>query len=104
MAFIGTSVTIAPAVATYFLPLFPDVMPTTLPGGTSLTIASVEHPLTLKIMTVAALVFTPIVLVYTVLDLLGLPQAAQHAAHPGPGPRPLTAGGPPPMRPSTLDC
>ena len=35
-AFVGTSVTIALAVATYFLPLFPDVMPST-PRGLSLT-------------------------------------------------------------------
>ena len=65
-AFIGTAVTFASAVATYFLTLYPNVMPTTLPGGTSLTIENASSsPLTLKIMTVAALVFTPIVLLYT---------------------------------------
>ncbi|MFL6081467.1 MAG: cytochrome d ubiquinol oxidase subunit II [Ornithinibacter sp.] len=65
-AFIGTAVTFASAVATYFLTLYPNVMPTTLPGGTSLTIENASSSeLTLKIMTVAALVFTPIVLVYT---------------------------------------
>jgi cytochrome bd ubiquinol oxidase subunit II len=65
-AFIGTAVTIASAVATYFLTLYPNVMPTTLPGGTSLTIENASSSeLTLKIMTVAALVFTPIVLIYT---------------------------------------
>ncbi len=65
-AFIGTAVTMASAVATYFLTLYPNVMPTTLPGGTSLTIENASSSeLTLKIMTVAALVFTPIVLVYT---------------------------------------
>ena len=66
-AFIGTTaVTFAAAVATYFLTLYPNVMPTTLPGGTSLTIENASSsPLTLKIMTVAALVFTPIVLLYT---------------------------------------
>ena len=65
-AFTGTAVTIAMAVATYFLTLYPNVMPTTLAGGTSLTIENASSSeLTLKIMTVAALVFTPIVLLYT---------------------------------------
>ena len=65
-AFIGTAVTMASAVATYFLALYPNVMPTTLPGGTSLTIENASSSeMTLKIMTVAALVFTPIVLLYT---------------------------------------
>jgi len=65
-AFIGTGVTFAAAVATYFLTLYPNVMPTTLAGGTSLTIENASSSeLTLKIMTVAALVFTPIVLLYT---------------------------------------
>ena len=65
-AFVGTAVTMASAVATYFLALYPNVMPTTLPGGTSLTIENASSSeLTLKIMTVAALVFTPIVLLDT---------------------------------------
>ena len=65
-AFAGTAVTMAGAVATYFLALYPDVMPTTLPGGTSLTIENAaSSEMTLTIMTVAALVFTPVVLLYT---------------------------------------
>jgi cytochrome d ubiquinol oxidase subunit II len=65
-AFTGTAVTSAAAVATYFLTLYPNVMPTTLAGGTSLTIENASSSeLTLKIMTVAALVFTPVVLLYT---------------------------------------
>jgi cytochrome d ubiquinol oxidase subunit II len=65
-AFAGTAVTMATAVATYFLALFPDVMPSTLPGGLSLSIDNASSSeLTLKIMSVAALVFTPVVLVYT---------------------------------------
>ena len=60
------AVTMASAVATYFLALYPNVMPTTLVGGTSLSIENASSSeLTLKIMTVAALVFTPIVLLYT---------------------------------------
>ncbi len=65
-AFTGTAVTMAMAVATYFLALYPNVMPTTLDGGTSLTVDNAaSSELTLKIMTGAALVFTPIVLLYT---------------------------------------
>ncbi len=65
-AFAGTAVTIASAVATYFLALFPDVMPSTLLGGLSLSIENASSSeLTLQIMSVAALVFTPVVLVYT---------------------------------------
>ncbi|WP_245862697.1 cytochrome d ubiquinol oxidase subunit II [Phycicoccus duodecadis] len=65
-AFTGTAVTAAATVATYFLALFPDVMPTTLDGGRSLTIANASSsPMTLQIMTWAAAVFTPIVLLYT---------------------------------------
>jgi cytochrome d ubiquinol oxidase subunit II len=65
-AFAGTAVTMAAAVATYFLALFPDVMPSTLSGGLSLTISNASSSrLTLQIMSVAALVFTPVVLLYT---------------------------------------
>ncbi len=65
-AFAGTAVTMAAAVATYFLALYPTVMPTTLANGTSLTIENAaSSTLTLQIMTVAALVFTPVVLLYT---------------------------------------
>lgn len=66
LAFTGTAITIAMAVATYFLVLFPNVMPTTLSDGTSLTIANAASTqLTLTIMTWAAVIFTPIVLLYT---------------------------------------
>jgi cytochrome d ubiquinol oxidase subunit II len=64
-AFTGTFVTIAMAVATYFLLLFPDVMPSTTNAAWSLTAenaASTDK--TLTIMTWVAVVFTPIVLVY----------------------------------------
>ena len=66
-AFTATAVTIAAAVTTYFIVLFPNVMPSTLNPEWSLTIENAaSSPLTLKIMTGAALVFTPIVLGYTV--------------------------------------
>ncbi len=64
-AFLGTAVTIAMAVATYFLMLYPDVMPSSTNPAYSLTIqnaASTDY--TLKIMTFAAILFTPIVLAY----------------------------------------
>lgn len=64
-AFLGTFVTIALAVAGLFLALFPDVMPTTLPGGTSLTTENAAATAyTLRIMTVTAVIFTPLVLAY----------------------------------------
>ena len=64
-AFVGTFVTIAMAVATYFLLLFPDVMPSTLDPAWSLTTANASSTdYTLRIMTIVALVFTPIVLLY----------------------------------------
>ena len=64
-AFIGTFVTIALAVAGLFVALFPDVMPTTLADGVSLTTThAAATSYTLKIMTVVAVVFTPVVLLY----------------------------------------
>jgi len=64
-AFLGTFVAIALAVAGLFVALFPDVMPTTLAGGLSLTTtnASATH-YTLTLMTVVAAVFTPLVVGY----------------------------------------
>lgn len=64
-AFTGTFVTIGMAVATYFLLLFPNVMPSSLNPAWSLTVDNASStPYTLKIMTVVALVFTPLVLLY----------------------------------------
>ena len=64
-AFLGTFITIAVGVAGLFLALFPDVMPTSLADGVSLTTTNASATAyTLKIMTVVAVVFTPIVLCY----------------------------------------
>jgi len=64
-AFLGTFVAIAVAVAGLFLALFPDVMPTTLATGDGLTTTNAAATAyTLKIMTVVAVIFTPIVLLY----------------------------------------
>jgi cytochrome d ubiquinol oxidase subunit II len=63
--FAGTFVAIGLGVAGLFSALFPNVMPTSLAGGLSLTTtnASATH-YTLQIMTVVAIVFTPLVLLY----------------------------------------
>jgi cytochrome d ubiquinol oxidase subunit II len=64
-AFLGTFAAIGLAVAGLFLALFPDVMPTSLADGLSLTTTNASATdYTLKIMTVTAVIFTPVVLVY----------------------------------------
>ena len=64
-AFLGTFLTIVTAVAGLFVALFPDVMPTTLADGASLTTTSAAATAyTLRIMTVVAVIFTPVVLAY----------------------------------------
>ncbi|KGN37168.1 cytochrome d ubiquinol oxidase subunit II [Knoellia subterranea] len=66
LAFVGTAITWAAAAAAYFVALHPNVMPTTLANGASLTIENAAStPMTLQIMSIAALVFVPIVLLYT---------------------------------------
>jgi cytochrome d ubiquinol oxidase subunit II len=64
-AFIGTTLTIALAVVSLFLHLYPNVMPSSTDPAFSLTItnaASTDY--TLTIMTVVAVIFTPLVLLY----------------------------------------
>jgi cytochrome d ubiquinol oxidase subunit II len=64
-AFVGTFATIGLAVAGLFVGLFPDVMPTTLTDGVSLTTTNAAATdYTLTIMTWVAVVFTPVVLGY----------------------------------------
>jgi len=64
-AFTATAVTIAAAVATLFLALYPNVLPSTLDPANSLTVTNAAStPYTLKIMTWVAVVFTPVVLLY----------------------------------------
>jgi cytochrome d ubiquinol oxidase subunit II len=64
-AFLGTFLTILLAVAGLFTALFPDVMPTTLTDGVSLTTTNAAATAyTLRIMTWVAVVFTPVVLLY----------------------------------------
>lgn len=63
--FTGTFLAIGLAVAGLFAALFPDVMPTTLVDGTSLTTTNAAATAyTLKIMSWSAILFTPFVLLY----------------------------------------
>lgn len=64
-AFLGTFLTLLLAVAGLFAALFPDVMPSTTPGGVTLTTtnASATH-YTLTVMTIIAAIFTPFVVAY----------------------------------------
>jgi len=64
-AFLGTAVTIGLAVVTLFLALFPDVMPSSTDPAYSLTVDNASSTAyTLAIMTVVAILFTPLVLLY----------------------------------------
>jgi cytochrome d ubiquinol oxidase subunit II len=65
LAFLGTALAIAFAVASLFAALFPDVMPSSTDPAYSLTITNASSTTyTLTIMTVVAVIFTPIVLLY----------------------------------------
>jgi cytochrome d ubiquinol oxidase subunit II len=64
-AFICSAATIGLAVASLFLALFPDVMPSSTDPAFSLTTTNASStPYTLGIMTVVAVIFVPLVLIY----------------------------------------
>ncbi len=64
-AFIMTGITIAFAVITVFIGLYPRVMVSSLNEAWSLTIYNASStPYTLKVMTIIAVIFVPVVLVY----------------------------------------
>jgi cytochrome d ubiquinol oxidase subunit II len=64
-AFLGLAVTLAAAVASLFLSLYPDVMPSSTDPAFSLTTENASSTAyTLKIMTWVAVLFTPVVLAY----------------------------------------
>ncbi|HTG82532.1 MAG TPA: cytochrome d ubiquinol oxidase subunit II [Geobacteraceae bacterium] len=66
-AFVASCLTIVLVVATGVIGLFPNLIPSSLDPGYSLTIFnSSSSPYTLKIMTVVALVFVPIVIAYKI--------------------------------------
>ncbi|MFC0598815.1 cytochrome d ubiquinol oxidase subunit II [Streptomyces palmae] len=64
-AFVFSGLTIVSAFAMLFVALFPDVLPSTLDPAWSLTVSNASSSTyTLRVMSVVALVFTPIVLLY----------------------------------------
>jgi cytochrome bd ubiquinol oxidase subunit II len=64
-AFIGTAATIALAVVALFMHLYPNVMPSSTDPAFSLTVTNASSTdYTLTIMTVVAVIFTPLVLLY----------------------------------------
>ncbi|CAB5239138.1 unannotated protein [freshwater metagenome] len=64
-AFIFSAVTIATFVSTLFFALYPRVMPSSLGSQYDLTITNASSTdYTLKVMTVVALIMTPLVLIY----------------------------------------
>jgi cytochrome d ubiquinol oxidase subunit II len=64
-AFLATAVTIVVATVTLFADLYPDVLPSTVDPGFSLTVDNASSTsYTLHIMTWVAAVFTPVVLAY----------------------------------------
>lgn len=64
-AFAGTAATVALTLAALFTSLYPNVLPSTLNPADSLTAAqAASSPYTLKIMSWAAGLFTPLVLLY----------------------------------------
>ncbi|MEV0298908.1 cytochrome d ubiquinol oxidase subunit II [Nocardia sp. NPDC050710] len=64
-AFTGTTVTIAAATVLLFGSLFPNVLPSTISDAFNLTIDNASStPYTLKVMSWAAVIVTPVVLAY----------------------------------------
>jgi cytochrome d ubiquinol oxidase subunit II len=64
-AFLGTAATLALAVVALFLHLYPNVMPSSTNAAWSLTVTNASSTdLTLTIMTVVAIIFVPLVLLY----------------------------------------
>jgi cytochrome d ubiquinol oxidase subunit II len=64
-AFVFTGLTVALAVISCFAIMFPRVMISSTDAANSLTIyTAASGPYTLKVMTIVALIFVPVVLVY----------------------------------------
>ncbi len=64
-AFVANAVALVCLVATIFLNLYPRVMVSSISPAFDLTIGNASSaPYTLKVMTIVALIFTPLVLVY----------------------------------------
>jgi len=64
-AFVATGVTIVAATVMLFMNLYPRVMPSTTAEANTLDIYNAAStPTTLRVMTVVALIFVPVVLAY----------------------------------------
>ncbi|GAA3133650.1 cytochrome d ubiquinol oxidase subunit II [Kribbella aluminosa] len=64
-AFLGSTLAIGLAVVSLFVALFPDVMPSTLaPGSTLTVVGAASSSYTLKVMTIITAIFLPLVLLY----------------------------------------
>lgn len=64
-AFVGTTLAIGLAVVSLFVALFPDVMPSTLdPGSTLTAVEAASSAYTLKALTIITAIFMPLVLLY----------------------------------------
>jgi cytochrome bd ubiquinol oxidase subunit II len=64
-AFVGTALAVALGVASLFVAMFPDVMPSTLDPAWSLTVTNASStPYTLKVLTVISAIFLPLVMLY----------------------------------------
>jgi len=66
LAFISSSLTLACVIMTAGIAMFPFIMPSSTVPGISLTMwDATSSLLTLKVMTIAAIIFVPIILAYT---------------------------------------
>src|SRR5262249_11884014 len=66
-AFTATGIAVVATIATLFLALYPNVLPSTLDPAGSLTVTNASSsPYTLRVMTWVAAAFTPVVVVYQV--------------------------------------
>jgi cytochrome d ubiquinol oxidase subunit II len=64
-AFVGTALAVGLAVVSLFAAMFPAVIPSTLePGSTLTTVDAASTPYTLKVLTIIAAIFMPLVLLY----------------------------------------
>ncbi|MGD0699654.1 MAG: cytochrome d ubiquinol oxidase subunit II [Trebonia sp.] len=99
LAFAANAVAIAAATATLFTALYPNVLPSTTSAAYSLTVANAASQAnTLMIMTVVALIFLPLVLLYQGWSywvfrkrVIGPPQPAPSVTPPPPPARPTAA-------------
>ncbi len=67
-AFLASGLTIIAVVFTGVIGLFPNLIPSSLDPAQSLTIFNTSSsPLTLRVMTVVAFIFVPIIVVYQLL-------------------------------------